>query len=423
MYTCGSLFTGIGGIDLAFVRAGFTVKWQVEIEPFCRAVLAKHAPEYWPDAVVYEDVKYVGRDTLSPVDVIFGGVPCQPASHAGKRRGESDDRWLWGEALRVVSEVQPRYVLFENVSGLRTLNGGDSYREILRQLASIGYDVEWTHLRASDVGAPHRRERIFIVAYANVGRWRQELASNEDGIAERFGELAHASRNGETDQSGRIDGATLVSTIVGTGSGIIAGNTSTRVRLNERTSASGEADVVNTDIGRWGSRRAKLSKQRWTSASVESSSLVNSNGERQQEQCSDFAAISPFIGAERASMGHSQPSGLEGIAVSSLEAAGEFATDLSWQTQSILGRAIARLSRQLDGTRWPARPGQPQTHGKPRALHQVYLSVLQGSRHWATPLYRKLLSQSRRQSTKRSKQRIMYEVAKRLKLGLYGRKS
>src|SRR5512139_2392629 len=100
MLTVGSLFSGIGGLELGLERAGMAVRWQVEIDPYCRKVLAKH----WPDVARYEDVRDVGRHNLEPVDLICGGFPCQPVSLAGKRMGDGDDRWLWPEFIRVVRE-------------------------------------------------------------------------------------------------------------------------------------------------------------------------------------------------------------------------------------------------------------------------------------------------------------------------------
>src|SRR5947207_7098649 len=115
-----SLFSGIGGLDLAFSLAGFDIQIQVEIDPFCQQILRKHAPEYWPNVTILEDVKQSGRHNLpfNP-DVVYGGVPCQPASTAGRRKGSADDRWLWPDTLRIVHEIQPKVCLFENVSGLR----------------------------------------------------------------------------------------------------------------------------------------------------------------------------------------------------------------------------------------------------------------------------------------------------------------
>ncbi len=155
--TVGSLFAGIGGFDLGFERAGFEIRWQVEIDPFCRAVLAKH----WPDVRRYEDVRTVGVE-LERVDVIVGGFPCQDVSHAGPRIGITGERsGLWSQFARLLGELRPRYAVVENVTGL-TDRGIDV---VLGDLAALGFDAEWSVLSACAVGAPHTRERVFIVAY------------------------------------------------------------------------------------------------------------------------------------------------------------------------------------------------------------------------------------------------------------------
>lgn len=155
--TIGSLFAGIGGIELGLERAGLgRVVWQVERDAYCRRVLARH----WPDAVRHDDVRSVGAANLPAVDVICGGFPCQPVSVAGRRKAQADDRWLWPEFARIVAELRPGIVIAENVPGLRTAGLSD----VLRDLASIGYDAEWAHLAASGVGAPHKRDRLFLAA-------------------------------------------------------------------------------------------------------------------------------------------------------------------------------------------------------------------------------------------------------------------
>lgn len=157
----GSLFSGIGGFDLGFDRAGLQCKWQVELDEFANRVLAKH----WPHVQRFRDVRQCGRDNLATVDVICGGFPCQPHSVAGKRRGADDDRWLWPDFARIVCELKPKWVVVENVRGLLSVNAGREFGTILADLAHIGYDAEWEMLRASDVGAIHGRDRVFIVAY------------------------------------------------------------------------------------------------------------------------------------------------------------------------------------------------------------------------------------------------------------------
>lgn len=158
-----SLFAGIGGIDLGLERAGMQCVAQVEIDDYATRVLAKH----WPDVPRFRDVREVGGYNLPQADVLAGGFPCQDISDAGKRAGLAGARsGLWWEFHRLIEEVQPSYVIAENVAALR-------YREldtVLRSLAEIGYDAEWQTLSAAACGAPHRRERIFLVAYATSQR-------------------------------------------------------------------------------------------------------------------------------------------------------------------------------------------------------------------------------------------------------------
>lgn len=159
--TVGSLFAGIGGLDLGLERAGMRVVWQVEKDEYCRRVLAKH----WPDVDRYEDVRDVGADDLEPVDLIAGGFPCQDIASANRKgEGISGARsGLWSEFARIVSELRPACVLIENVESLRWRRRGLGV--VLRDLAALGYDAEWEVLPAAAVGAPHKRSRLFIVAH------------------------------------------------------------------------------------------------------------------------------------------------------------------------------------------------------------------------------------------------------------------
>ncbi len=177
--TIGSLFSGIGGLELGLERAGLgPVLWQAECDPYCLSVLERH----WPDARRYADVREV--DEHAPrVDVLCGGFPCQPVSVAGKRRAQQDPRWLWPEFQRVIAAIRPRWVVIENVPGLRTAG----LLDVLRGLAACGYDAEWRHLSAEDLGAPHRRRRIFVVAYPSGELVREQSGrgsgSNGEGQA------------------------------------------------------------------------------------------------------------------------------------------------------------------------------------------------------------------------------------------------
>lgn len=158
-----SLFSGIGGIDLAAERAGFRTVAQVECNPFCLRVLTKH----WPSVPRFEDVRDVSVNSLRDAGIerptlVSGGFPCQDISFAGLGGGLQGDRsGLFYELFRIVSEIRPKYALMENVAAL-TVRG---LSDILGEFARIRYNVEWWTLQASWVGAPHRRKRIFLVAY------------------------------------------------------------------------------------------------------------------------------------------------------------------------------------------------------------------------------------------------------------------
>jgi DNA (cytosine-5)-methyltransferase 1 len=160
--TVGSLFSGIGGFDLGFERAGMEIKYQVEIDPFCQKVLAKH----FPDAKRYGDIRTI--ETLDYVDVICGGFPCQDISGANPNgQGLDGERsGLWYEFARIIRAVKPRWVVVENVARLLSINNGRDFGIVLADLASSGYDAEWDVLPAAAFGAPHLRERVFIVAHA-----------------------------------------------------------------------------------------------------------------------------------------------------------------------------------------------------------------------------------------------------------------
>lgn len=174
----GSLFSGIGGFDLAAEWMGWQNVFHCEWNEFGQKVL-KH---YWPNAESFSDItktdftKYYGT-----IDIITGGFPCQPYSMAGKRKGKDDERHLWPEMLRAIREIKPRFVVGENVRGLTNWNGGLVFDEVCAELEALGYQVAPVIIPACAVNAPHRRERIWFVAKNTGSDGRIQRESKEKG--------------------------------------------------------------------------------------------------------------------------------------------------------------------------------------------------------------------------------------------------
>ena len=170
MLKIGSLCTGYGGLDMA-------VEAYYEAETVWVSEFDKHASKVI-DARINKpnlgNLKIINWSELEPIDILTAGYPCQPFSQAGLRKGAQDERHLWPYIKEAIGILRPRYVILENVRG----HFGLGFREVLSDLASIGYDVRWTLIRASEVGAPHRRERLFILAYPNSTRWTRTQPSD-----------------------------------------------------------------------------------------------------------------------------------------------------------------------------------------------------------------------------------------------------
>lgn len=188
-----SLFSGIGGLDLAAEYAGFRTILQVEQNRYALHVLERH----WPNVPRIHDVREVDRSSVTePVTVVSGGFPCQPFSAAGKRRGAEDDRYLWPQLLRIVEELRPAWVVGENVSGLLSIGGGMEIDRMLTELETRDYTPRVLHYPAAGVGAFHKRDRVFIVAHApcelpHGGRRERERRTEPADNGEN---LAHADQ-------------------------------------------------------------------------------------------------------------------------------------------------------------------------------------------------------------------------------------
>lgn len=191
----GELFAGFGGIGLGLERAGMECTWQVENDPYCQKVLERH----WPQVKRITDVRDAGKHNLEPVDLICGGFPCQPFSVAGKRLRADDDRYLWPQMLRVISEIRPTWVVAENVSGI-TLNGGVELERVYSGLEATGYEVlPLLDLPSCAFGLPTLERHVWIIATTVGTGWQGDGTNaipNLDRVSREF-------RGGDTGNGNR----------------------------------------------------------------------------------------------------------------------------------------------------------------------------------------------------------------------------
>jgi len=365
----GSLFSGIGGLDLGVEAAtGGRTVWQVERDPWCRTVLAKH----WPDARRFDDVCAVGEE-LEPVDVICGGFPCQDVSVAGKRKGLAGERsGLWSEYARIVRVVRPRIVFVENVAGLLSMEFG----RVLGDLAALGFDAEWAVFRASDAGAPHRRERVFVLAMADSNRnglvpaepVATEGREGFTGVQARTPNtgVRSAGRSANLADALRVDGERRGSARVMDDSGASTqGEARQRQRRGDAPRGGGEAvgvGLADADSGRREGQRER--------------GLLNS----------ERAAFGDDVDGRHGAMADADLSRLEGRRVPERGRGEQRAPrarcsggDDSGCAQPRLGRVADGFPCGLDGHRWPAGRGAAQheweaprvAEGVPQRRHRL----------------------------------------------------
>ena len=300
----GSLFSGIGGFDLAAEWMGWHNEFHCEWMPFPRKVLH----HYWPNSKSYEDITKTDFSIhRGSIDILTGGFPCQPYSSAGKRLGKEDERHLWPHMLRVISEVKPTYVVGENVRGLTNWNGGMVFEEVCVDLEGKGYEVQPILLPACAVGAPHRRDRIWFVAFNSNGSRLQKTRSQlKTTRIEQYGELGCITTNSDSirQHERECDNEEFTSQ-----RGINA--------LNDINANDGQGNVADTDCFGyecWKERESTESK----------SQSINKQPERRNEFCRAnfemFPTQSPICGGD-----DGLPSELDGI------------TFPKWRQESIKG--------------------------------------------------------------------------------------
>lgn len=367
----GSLFSGVGGLELGLERAGVgEVAWQVEREPYAQEVLAKH----WPHAKRYDDVTTVGAHNLAPVDVICGGFPCQDISAAGRGAGLKGARsGLWFQMLRIIEEVKPYVVIAENVAALRARG----LPVVVAGLRDAGYRVVVVPCAAEDVGAPHRRERIFICAIrmadaSGVGRGgREAIAGRDDADRHEAGRNEGAGRTGavgDLDEQGRAVGLADRSR---TGREASSGDgVRTSARPIARSAACrGEQAIVGVGLANADGTQREGQRERAVADAGRRSELNRVAGDGHFGVGLADAKRNGRQGSRAHGHASSGAASGQGEASDALDGGAE--RQGVGGTKPAVGRATDGLSGGLDGvarfaaevsrrSRWPSRPNEPQ---------------------------------------------------------------
>ena len=193
------LFSGIGGFSYAAEKlvGGYETVAFCEQDQFCQQVLRKH----WPHVPIYDDVRTIDATRLGNIDIVAGGFPCQAVSQAGLQKATEDDRWLWDEMLRIIKDCKPKWVIGENVVGLININEGFLFEQVQTDLENEGYSVQSVVIPACAKNAPHRRDRVWIIANTNLSNGRNR--ANDENIGDKRGNSSKEGRESLQSENGK----------------------------------------------------------------------------------------------------------------------------------------------------------------------------------------------------------------------------
>ena len=277
------LFSGIGGFTLGLHKVGFKTVAFCEIDKYCRKVLQKH----YKDIKIYDDVKKLKgeeiKQEVGAIDIIVGGFPCQPFSVAGAKKGTSDDRHLWPEMFRLIKELKPRWVIGENVRGIISIQDGMVFENVCTDLEGEGYEVRAFNIPAAGVGAPHRRERIWIVANSRRSIRREQSSRNTESIRSRTSQETKRSSN-----TSKISGSSEGAKVMANTNTRLSDGTHEEVQSRGQTfdASSQRTDVANAD----GERQQK----QWGSESIQEKVSRQTTGTR--SECESGWSVEPDVG-------------------------------------------------------------------------------------------------------------------------------
>jgi len=257
----GSLFSGIGGLEYGLERSGLVsgTEWMVEMDPYCCEVLRKNYPN---TMILEQKIEDIDPSSLSKIDLLTAGFPCQPVSTAGKRKGVEDERWLWDEVWRFIDVLRPRYFILENVPGLLTANKGKAFERVITDISkSRLYNFEWTIVSAKSIGAPHLRKRFFGVgslANANdsgYGTHRAESQREWEESDERRQEqsLIESSRQSSSSELGNSEhiGSSSIKNRGGIGERSLQGGQGEEVQEIINREFEGESEISREEAELW----------------------------------------------------------------------------------------------------------------------------------------------------------------------------